>query len=100
MYRVNEEINEFFELFSFKDLSDFLQDVLPIFQLYDVDEKDDWVQTEIQGDKEEARVVRLIRTAYLFSRLAEFHAGKLLTIKMKHKDLWKRMEKEVMKTDE
>lgn len=46
--------------------------------------------------EEDKTNVRLIRTVYLMSKIAESHAGTLVTIKVRFKDLWKRMEKDDM----
>jgi len=73
-------------------MSAFLRDIIPIFELYDVDGEDDWVADAV-GD-ENTQNVRLIRTVYLVSRIAEFHAGKLCSISIKFKDIYRRLEKE------
>jgi hypothetical protein len=91
---VEQEINEFLEHWDQRAMSDFLYDILPLFELYDVDDENDWVSQTLNGDEEETRTVRLIRTVYLISRIAEFHAGKLCSIKTYFKDLHVRMEKE------
>lgn len=89
---IEDQINEFLEIWDFKQMSSFLQDIIPLFELYDVDEENDWVKDSV--GEENTQNVRLIRTVYLVSRIAEFHAGKLCNIKIEHKDLWKRLEKE------
>lgn len=88
---LEQEINEFLESWDCKQLTSFLRDIIPLFELYDVEDEDDWVK-EAVGEENE-RNVRLIRTVYLVSKIAEFHAGKLCTIKINFKDLYKRMEK-------
>ena len=45
-------------------------------------------------------MVTMIHTTYLLSRLCHFHAGKLVSINVKYKDLWKRMEKIGITTQE
>jgi hypothetical protein len=70
----------------------FLRDIIPLFELYDVEDENDWVK-EAVGESNE-RNVRLIRTVYLVSRIAEFHTGVLASLKMNFKDLYKRMEKQ------
>ena len=88
---LEEEINEFLGYWDANKMCDFLRDVIPLFELYDLEDEGDWV-TDAVGEEDE-RNVRLIRTVYLVSRIAEFHAGKLCEIKMTFKDLWKKMEK-------
>ena len=86
------EINQFLENWDADQMTSFLRDIIPLFELYDVEQEEDWVKDAV-GESNE-RNVRLIRTVYLISRIAEFHAGRLCTIKMQYRDIWKRMEKE------
>lgn len=89
---LEQEINSFLERWDCGQMIAFLRDIIPLFELYDVDDEDDWVKDAV-GESNE-RNVRLIRTVYLVSRIAEFHAGKLCSMKIDFKDLYKRMEKE------
>ncbi len=89
---LEEEINHFLERWDYKEQIQFLKDVIPLVELYNVDEDDDWVEKAVGGDIENVRNVRLIRTVYLMSKLAEFHAGKLCMINIEFKNLWKRIE--------
>lgn len=89
---IEEEIEAFLEKWDCKQLCDFLRDIIPLFELYDVEDESDWVK-EAVGEENE-RNVRLIRTVYLVSRIAEFHAGILCSLKVNFKDLWKKLEKE------
>jgi len=91
---IEQEINEFLEKWDANQMCDFLRDIIPLFELYDVEDENDWVK-EAVGELNE-RNVRLIRTVYLVSRIAEFHAGILASIKMNFKDLYRRMEKHGM----
>jgi len=75
-------------------MSAFLRDIIPLFELYDVEQEDDWVADAV-GD-EDTRNVRLIRTVYLISRIAESHAGKLASIRIRFSDIYRRMEKDSM----
>lgn len=79
-----------------KELTSFLRDIIPLFELYDVEDEDDWVEKTVGGDAENVRTIRLIRTVYLVSRIAEFHAGKLCTINVNFKNLWQKMQKQGM----
>lgn len=69
----------------------FLNEVLPLFELYDVDLDSDWVRDAV--GEENVRNIRLIRTAYLMSKVADVYCGKLCSLKSKHAGLWKKMEK-------
>ncbi len=88
---LEEEINEFLEIWGCREMTTFLRDIIPLFELYDVEEEADWVKDAV-GEEDE-RNVRLIRTVYLVSKIAEFHAGRLCSINVRFKNLWKRMEK-------
>lgn len=88
---IEQEINEFLEKWDAHKLTSFLRDIIPLFELYDVADEGDWV-AEAVGEENE-RNVRLLRTVYLLSRIAEFHAGILATTKLDFKSLYRRMEK-------
>lgn len=88
---IEEEINSFLEVWGYNELASFLKEIIPLLKLYDTDNEDDWVRREV-GESNEINV-RLIRTVYLLSRIAEFHSGKLCSTSINFKGLWKRMEK-------
>lgn len=90
---LDEEIDSFLEDWDVKNMVAFLHHILPLFELYDVDEEDDWVGQAV-GDVH-ARNIRLIRTVYLMSQIAEFHGEMLRFLNVKYKGLWKRMKKRV-----
>ena len=90
---IEDEINSFLETWDCKQQIAFLRDIIPLFELYDVEDEDDWVKDKVGGDDENVRNVRLIRTVYLVSRICAFHAGKMVAINCAFKDLWKKMEK-------
>lgn len=88
---LEQEINEFLESWDADQMCAFLRDIIPLFELYDVEEESDWVRDAVGAENE--RNVRLIRTVYLISRIAEFHTGKLASVKMNFKNLYQKMEK-------
>ena len=88
---LEQEINEFLKYWDCQKMHDFLYDIMPLVELYDVEEDEDWVSDAFGED--EARNIRLIRTVYLISRIASFHAGSLALIKANFKDIHRRMEK-------
>ncbi len=94
---LEQQINEFLDVWDCKQQIAFLRDIIPLFELYDVEDEDDWVKNAV-GEEDE-RNVRLVRTVYLISRIAEFHAGKLCSIKTNFKDLWQKMEKQNIESD-
>lgn len=95
---IEAEINEFLEYFDCQKLVNFLKDIIPLFELYDVEDEDDWVK-EAVGEENE-RNIRLIRTVYLMSKIAENHSGVLASIKINFKNIWQRLEKNEMVTNE
>ena len=88
---IEEELEKAVEYWDLKHLIDFLRDIMALYELYDVEEDSDWVKNEV-GELNE-RNVRLIRTVYLISKIAENHSGALLGFKTKFPKLWQRMEK-------
>jgi hypothetical protein len=86
---ISLEIVEFFHLWSVKDMTSFLENVLPIFEMFQEDEG----VIVTPEDEEHINNVKLVRYVYLLSYLAETYAGKFSRIKSQHKDLWRRLEK-------
>ena len=89
---IEEQLNKFIQEFDFHFLSQIFNDLNEIFELYDVTEDNDWVEKQI-SEKDDLKTIRLIRTAYLLSKLAENHAGRLCTIKSQYPKLYQRLEK-------
>jgi hypothetical protein len=87
---INEEINDFLASWDCDRMISFLREIIPLFELYDVEDENDWVKDAVGEENE--RNVRLIRTVYLMSRIAEFHSGRLCNLNVRFKHLWKRME--------
>lgn len=88
---VEQEIEAFLQSWGCDEMTRFLRDIIPLFELYDVEEENDWVKDAV-GEEDE-RNVRLIRTVYLMSKIAENHAGKLCLLNCNFKRLYQRMEK-------
>lgn len=95
---LEQEINEFLEKWDANQIWGLLRDIIPLFELYDVDEEDDWVRDKVGTDN--LQNVRLIRTVYLLSKIAENHAAPLCNIKVNFRNLYKRMEKLGIKVDD
>lgn len=87
---IEQEINEFFDIWDVENLTAFFRDVFPLLELYNVDQDDDWVRDAVGDDN--LQNVRLIRTVYLMSKIAENHAGKLAITSAKFKRIWRRLE--------
>ena len=95
---VEEDINDFMECVGDEGMTQFLKDSFALIELYNVTQEDDWIkEAHADASDHEVRKLRIIRTAYLLSRFAEFNAGKMVELKMRWKDLWRRMEKEAEK---
>jgi hypothetical protein len=91
MNNFEKEINEFIEDWDVHRLIEFLKDIIPLCELYNVTIEKDWVK-DIVGE-ETHKDIRLIRTVYLISKIAENHSGKLALIRSKYPRLCQRMEK-------
>lgn len=89
---IEQEINEFLIDWDRPQMESFIRYIDALSKLYHVDENGDWVEEAV--GEENAREVRVIQTIYLISRMAEFHAGRLVSMNIKHKKLWLRLEKE------
>ena len=91
---ISEEISAFFDVWDSKDMVEFFSDLMPLFILYNVDlDEKDWVVDEV--GIEDAMNVRIIQTAYLLTKFAEKHSAKLCSMKIRFKDLPKRLENHV-----
>lgn len=88
---LQQEINEFLEVFDVNTLISFLECTIPLTELYDVEENADWVEDYV--GKDQVSTIRMIRTVYLISKLSEKSGGKLATVRARFPNLWKRLEK-------
>lgn len=95
---LEQEINEFLDYFNCEKMIKFLKDIIPLFELYDVEDEDDWVKDAV-GEEDE-RNVRLIRTVYLMSKIAENHSGSLAMIRSRFPNIWLKMEKQKVMENE
>jgi hypothetical protein len=87
---LEDEINEFLAYWDCEQMQAFLYDIMPLCELYDVEAEHDWVQDAVGEDNE--RNVRLLRTVYLISRIAEKHSGKLALVRLRFGNIYERME--------
>lgn len=87
---IEQEINEFLEVFGKDGLQKLLIDILPLLELYNVDDGNDWVRDAV--GQEDCRNIRLIRTVYLLSFFCEAHGPKLYSVRSRFQGLWKRMQ--------
>lgn len=87
---IEEQIKDFLQLWDGQQMIDFLRDIIPLFELFDVDDENDWVLDEVGADNEQN--VRLVRFIYLVSRIAERHTGRLARVKSSHPKLCNQLE--------
>lgn len=84
MKTIDDRISDFLRDFDIDDMSFFLElmgEIWGTFENYTSDEPDD---NHVK--------MKLIRSVYLISRLADEYGTKLFSIKCNHKGLWKRLE--------
>jgi len=87
---LEDQINGFLEMWDVDRQVAFLRDILPLFELFDVEDEKDWV-VEAVGEENQTHF-RLLRTVYIMSVIAEKHAGRLASIRVNFPELWRRME--------
>ncbi len=88
---INSQVHGILKIFGPERLISFINDMWELFELYDVDEDNDFVSNEV--GEENCREVRLARTAYLLSLVASNHSKALEKIQKKFPDFWKQAEK-------
>lgn len=87
---IKHELACFLDDWTPEHLISYMKLTVELFRLYDFEDENDWVLEEVGADNVDN--VRLMRTFYIISKIAYFHAGALSKIKFKYKDLWSRME--------
>lgn len=93
-FTVEAQLNEFMDCIGDRGISIFLETAHPIVELFQNDENEWMLDVKSQGiDEDDIKKLKIVRAAYLISRFAELNAGKMVELKMKYKDLWRRMEK-------
>jgi len=86
-----EEISEAFYFFDFNQFKSMIYDFSSIYELYNMDDEDNWLKEEC--DQEHEINVRIIRTVYILSKISENYTGMLLGFKLKFPKLWEKLEK-------
>lgn len=84
-------MSDFLQVWGPNELIQFLEDILLFFELYDVEDKEDWVETRVGADN--ASNVRLARTIYLLSKFCEHHSSRMVRTNIQFRELWLKMEK-------
>lgn len=83
---LHQDAEKILEQFGPNELYNFLQDTYKLFELYNVEPGDDWVERAIKAD--DVQGVRLARTAVLLSVIADEHASALSWIARKYPKFW------------
>lgn len=89
---VEEQINEAMFDWAGQPLIEFLRDCIALFKLWDIDDENDWVEEAVGGDDDNVRTVRLVRTVYILSQIAEKNTGRFVSLKTKYPKLCEKME--------
>lgn len=87
---LDQIISEAIEVWDADVHCQFLKDIIPLIELYEVEEDDDWLDKIVA--EEDVTNVRLIQTVYLISKISETHAGILASFKAKFPKLYLKME--------
>lgn len=90
---LEQEIAEFMQFWDGHQMEKFLRDIIPMFEMFDIQDDSEWMNEG--GSEEDAINIKMIRAAYIVSKIAENHAGKLARMKIDFKNLWKRLEERV-----
>jgi hypothetical protein len=97
---IEAEVNRFLDDIGHKFLWEFLRDVLPLLELYNITEEDDWVKECMEGMDTDIRQVRLASTVYQLSQIADRYGRKLMKLHLDHSGLYERMEEFKRRVDE
>lgn len=87
----NDEMSKILGIYRCDRFIELIEDIYEIVRLYNVDEVEDWVADTVGW--EDVRNVRLARTAYLLSKLADRHHRWLRSVNRAAPGFWKRAEK-------
>jgi hypothetical protein len=90
---IEDEINEIIQIFDCNAAVGLFQEIQELLHLYDVSEDSDWVEALV--GEENTDQVRLVRTCYIASRMAEKFSSVFCSIKIRHPKFWERLEKHV-----
>lgn len=92
---LNAEMEVILGIYRCEQFTSLLEDIFELVMLYNVDETNDWVK-DVVGEID-TRDVRLARTAYLISRLADNHHRLLRKVHQLAPGFWKRAEQVIKK---
>lgn len=89
---LEDDINDFLTYWDVNQNTKLCHLLEDYYKLYNVTEDDDWVAKEIGGDEQHISTVRLIRTVYLISQIADGFTDMLQCVRKRYPKLWKRLE--------
>lgn len=87
---IESELIDFWTLYPPTEMEKFIRDVIPLVDMFEKYEDEEWLNEA--PTLQETLNIKLIRGAYIMSRIAELHAGRMCRIKNAHGDFWKRLE--------
>jgi hypothetical protein len=85
-----EEINAFLEIWGTDDLLNLLEEISLVFETFYMENTDSPI-LEGKTDEEIANI-RIVRSVYLISKIAELYGGKFCMTKMKVPRLYEKLE--------
>lgn len=90
-YALSDDVNGILEIFGPDDLTNFLRITWELYDLYGRDEEGDWVEDSV--GIENVDEVRLARTAYILSALADMFSKPMVKINRRYPGFHKLAEK-------
>lgn len=87
---IENEIADFLMQWDYNKMADFLEDVMELFDLYNIRLGHDWVLDLVGAD--DVKNVRLTRTVYIMSKIAIKYGSHLYKLNCTFKSLPHRME--------
>lgn len=97
---IEKEVNSFLECVDSRFVWGLLKDVLPLIELYNITEEDDWVKECMEGVDTDIQQVRLASTVYHLSQIADRYGRKLMKLHLDYRGLYERMEDFKRQVDE
>jgi hypothetical protein len=86
---LEEQIEGFLEIWTMDHQVKFIQDLIPLLEMFNVEEGYDWVEEEV--GKENVVNVRLIKVVMVMSKIIDSYSGTFARAKIEYKDLHRRI---------
>lgn len=88
---LEEEIRDFFDLWKAEEAIDFLNAVIPLFEMF----QETGNQCFEPATEEDSQNILMIRYLYVMSKISEQFSGKFAMTRSRHGKLWRRLEERV-----